>query len=141
MKNKIKNFSMSKSQFILELTSIQVDYFITVGEMKELCNIIIAEGNRRDLCLKEKSVISFLRRQWCEAETAFLVQYEIIKTTFETIFEKEQNMIKVITTLRRNIRRLVKRRGKRETKQYLRKLIKDYPNYSQIFEEALRELK
>ena len=141
MKNKIEKFSINKTQFMLELFAMPIDYHITVGEMKELNDCIIEEAASRGLTLIEKDVVSFLRRQWSIAQTDHLVQYQIIKTSIEGIFEKEQGMMKVISTLRRNIRRLVKRRGKKATKQYLRQLIKDFPPYSSIFEDALREIK
>jgi hypothetical protein len=148
MKNKIENLSMSKTGFILELFNLPIDYLITVGEMKELCDTIIQEAGRRGLTLHEKEVVTFLRRQWCQAQTQHLVQYEIAKTNFGLLIEKEKevglsykdSMRSVYITFRRNVRRLIKRRGKRETKQYLRKLIKDYPDNAAIFERTLREL-
>ena len=44
MKNKIEKFSINKTQFILELFSMPIDYHITVGEMKELNDCIIEEA-------------------------------------------------------------------------------------------------
>ena len=140
MKNKIKNLSQSKTHFLLELFEIPIDYFITIGEMKELCDLIIDEGAKRGLTLREKDVVAFLRRGWCESQTAHLVEYEIVKTNVTKICE-EKPMGKILLTLKRNNNRLIQRRGKVATKEYLRKLIKEYPDYATIFENALREIR
>lgn len=136
---KVRSFSLVRTQFMIELCSLQVPYMFPVEHIPKLTKVIITEGKKRGLLFKEEDAYTFVEKQWKESEVLHLVDFEIFKQdTLDTL--SGPDVKRIIRTLKRNIRRLVKRRGKEETRAYLLRLTLEYPDYAEIFRRSMEEI-